>query len=339
VAALRAGKQTFVYEKPPEVASHASVVGPKEGGGPLADYFDVILDDDLLGMKSWELAESEMLRRCALLAMKEGGIPEGSAQAFFTGDLNDQIIASGFAGRALELPFVGLYGACSTFVEGLVLASGLISGGFLENALCAASSHFCTAERQFRLPLEMGTQRTPSAQWTATAAGCALLRRSDAKGRIRVTAGTLGKIVDYEIKDANHMGAAMAPAVESTIRMHLSDTGRSAADFDLIVTGDLGWIGREILLELFSRSGEPLPSEKLVDCGASLYFQEQDPHAGGSGCGCVASVSCGWIMKRMEEGELRRVLLTGSGAMMSPTSSLQAESIPSIAYAASLEVI
>ena len=180
---------------------------------------------------------------------------------------------------------------------------------------------------------------TGSAQWTATAAGCALLRRSDAKGRIRVTAGTLGKIVDYEIKDANHMGAAMAPAVESTIRMHLSDTGRSAADFDLIVTGDLGWIGREILLELFSRSGKPLPSEKLVDCGASLYFQEQDPHAGGSGCGCVASVSCGWIMKRMEEGELRRVLLTGSGAMMSPTSSLQAESIPSIAYAASLEVI
>ena len=286
---------------------------------------------------TWELGESEMLRRCAGRAMRDGGLTQEETQAFFSGDLNNQIIATGFAARALGLPFVGLYGACSTFVEGLVLASALISAGFLENALCAASSHFCTAERQFRFPLEMGTQRPPSAQWTATAAGCALLRAEKGPG-LRITAGTLGRIVDPRIKDANHMGAAMAPAVESTICAHLDDTGAAADDFDLIATGDLGWIGREILLRLLRERGRPLPPEKLVDCGASLFFQEQDTHAGGSGCGCVASVACGMLMKRMERGELKRLLLVGSGAMLSPTSTMQAETIPGIAYAARLEV-
>lgn len=329
--------KTFVYERAPLVAAHASIVGPKESKGPLAAYFDEASQDDLFGQKTWELGESEMLRRCAERAMREGGIGKEDAQAFFSGDLNNQIIATGFAARALGLAFVGLYGACSTFVEGLVLASALISAGQLDNALCAASSHFCTAERQFRFPLEMGTQRPPSAHWTATAAGCALLRAQDAPG-LHVTAGTLGCIVDYRIKDANHMGAAMAPAVHSTICTHLDDTGASADDFDLIATGDLGWIGRDILIELFRRSGRRMPPEKLVDCGASLFYQEQDAHAGGSGCGCVAAVSCGWLMKRMEAGELRRVLIVGSGAMLSPTSTQQAESIPGIAYAARLEV-
>lgn len=234
------------------------------------------------------------------------------------------------------MPLVGLYGACSTFVEGLVLAAALISGGQLQNALCAASSHFCTAERQFRFPLEMGTQRPPSAQWTATAAGCALLMAGDGTG-LRVTAGTLGRIVDYKIKDANHMGAAMAPAVYDTIRAHLSDMGRSAADYDLIATGDLGWIGRNLLLELFRQGGLDVPEGKLIDCGGSLYYREQDPHAGGSGCGCVAAVSCGPLMNRLARGELRRILIAGSGAMLSPTSTLQGESIPSISYAACIE--
>ena len=232
---------------------------------------------------------------------------------------------------------MGLYGACSTFVEGLVLAAALVSGGYLQNALCAASSHFCTAERQFRFPLEMGTQRPPSAQWTATAAGCALLRAEEGPG-LRITAGTLGRIVDPKVKDANHMGAAMAPAVFSTLFAHLDDTGASPDDFDLIATGDLGWIGRELLLRLAQEEGRPLPPEKVVDCGASLFYQEQDTHAGGSGCGCVASVACGMLMKRMERGELKRLLLVGSGAMLSPTSTMQAETIPGIAYAARLEV-
>ena len=334
---MREGSRTFIYDHPPHIAAHASIVGPKEGKGPLAAYFDEASQDDLFGQKTWEQGESEMLRRCATRAMADAGILPEAVQALFSGDLNDQIIATGFAARALGVPLVGLYGACSTFVEGLVLASALVSSGYLQNALCAASSHFCTAERQFRFPLEMGTQRPPSAQWTATAAGCVLLEAGERPG-LCITSGTLGRVVDPKVKDANHMGAAMAPAVESAILAHLDDTGASADGFDLIATGDLGWIGREILLQLFRERGRPLPPEKLVDCGTSLFFQEQDTHAGGSGCGCVAAVSCGWLMKRMERGELKRVLLVGSGAMLSPTSTMQAETIPGIAYAARLEV-
>ena len=334
------GGQTLVFETPPRIASHCSIVGPKEGEGPLADAFDEILADDLLGQKSWEFAESEMLRRCAVRALNEGGVVEKDLQAFLAGDLNNQIIASTFAARKLSVPFLGLYGACSTFVEALLLGSALISGGFLENALCAASSHFCTAERQFRFPLELGTQRPPAASWTATAAGAALLR-ADPNGQgnaLHVKSGTIGRVIDMEIRDANHMGAAMAPAVCDCLAAHLVDTGRTADDYDLIVTGDLGWIGRNILLELFAERDMQLPEAKLFDCGTSLYYQEQDPHAGGSGCGCVASVSCGLILKRMERGELQRVLLSGSGALLSPTSSLQGESIPGIAYAVEVEV-
>ncbi len=332
------GKQTFIYDEPPRIASHISIVGPKEGQGPLGGWFDTVLQDDLLGQKSWEKAESEMLRRCALDAVAHAGMPESSIQAFMAGDLNAQIIASGFCARELKIPFMGLYGACSTFVEGMVTSSALISGGMLGNALFGASSHFCTAERQFRMPLEMGTQRTPSAQWTATAAGCCVIKRDDAPG-LHVTAGTVGRVIDYNIKDANHMGAAMAPAVRDCIRAHFEDTGRDASYYDLIATGDLGWIGRELLLELLDEAGVYMPAEKLIDCGASLFSKEQDPHAGGSGCGCVASVSCGWIMKRMETGELKKVLIVGSGAMLSTTSGMQGESIPSIAYAASVEVL
>ena len=332
------GRQSFIFEQPPLVAAYASTVGPKEGKGPLAKWFDCILPDDLLGQKSWEKAESEMLRRCALDAVSRAGMTDSQVQAFMAGDLNAQIIASGFCARELSTPFLGLYGACSTFVESIVTGAALISGGMLQNALCGASSHFCTAERQFRTPLEMGTQRTPSAQWTATAAGCVVLKNAAGSG-IRVASGTLGRVIDYRIKDANHMGAAMAPAVRDTIRAHFEDMGFGAEHYDLVVTGDLGWIGRELPIELLDECGAHVPPEKLVDCGASLFFKEQDPHAGGSGCGCVASVGCSWIMKRMAAGELRRVLLVGSGAMLSTTSGLQGESIPSIAYAAGLEMM
>lgn len=335
----RAGRQSFVFENMPLVAAHASVCGPREAQGPLGEWFDIRLEDDLLGQKSWEKAESEMMRRCAVLAVEKAGVAQSQVQAFMAGDLNNQIIASGFCAREMDMPFVGLYGACSTFVEGLVLASALISCGSLDNAICAASSHFCTAERQFRFPLELGTQRTPSAQWTATAAGCAFVKGEKSGKGLRVASGTLGRVIDYKIKDVNHMGAAMAPAVKHTICAHFEDTGRDGDYYDMIVTGDLGWIGRELLLELLEESGHPVPEEKLIDCGASLFSKEQDPHAGGSGCGCVASVSCGWIMKRMERGEMKKVLLVGSGAMLSTTSGQQGESIPSIAYAAGLEMI
>ena len=330
-----AGAQTFLYEHPPVIAAHASIAGPKEGEGPLAEWFDTVLEDDLLSQKSWELAEMEMVRRCVLDALNKARLPSEAIQAMLGGDLNNQIIASSFAARTLGMPFIGLYGACSTFVQALVTGAALISGGFLENAACVASSHFCTAERQFRFPLELGTQRPPQASRTATACGAAVLAREGVG--LRVTSGTLGRVIDLNITDANHMGAAMAPAVYDTIAAHLADTGRSAEDFDLIATGDLGWIGRDLLLELCAAGGVALPPEKLIDCGASLYYKEQDAHAGGSGCGCVASVSCGWLMKRMEAGEFHRLLLVGSGAMLSPTSSQQGQSVPGIAYAACIE--
>lgn len=333
----RAGKQTFVFDCAPSIAARTSIVGPKEGKGPLAEEFDVILEDDLLGMKSWELAEGEMVRRAVEQTLQKADLPLEQLQVMISGDLNNQIIASSFAARALSAPFFGQYGACSTFVQSLVLGSALLCSGFVENAVCCASSHFCTAERQFRFPLELGNQRPPQASWTATACGCALLLPNTCNAALRLTSGTVGRVIDLAIKDANHMGAAMAPAVYDTIAAHLSDLGRSVSDYDLIVTGDLGWIGRNLLLELFSRAGIEMPAHKLVDCGNSLFYQEQDPHAGGSGCGCVAAVACGWIMKRIESGELRRVLLAGSGAMLSPTSTLQGETIPSISYVVCIE--
>ena len=333
----RAGAQTFLYDHPVSIAAHVSIAGPKEGQGPLSEWFDIILDDDLLGQKSWELAESEMVRRAAELALSVGKLPADKAQAMLGGDLNNQIIASSFAARTLGVPFLGLYGACSTFVQACLLGSALISGGYLENALCTASSHYCTAERQFRFPVELGNQRPPQASWTTTACGCCLLTNNAPPDALRITSGTIGRVIDLEIKDANHMGAAMAPAVCSTIEAHLADTGRTHADYDLIATGDLGWIGRNILTELLRRDHIAIPDHKLIDCGASIFSQEQDPHAGGSGCGCVASVSCGWLMKRIERGELRRILIVGSGAMLSTTSCQQGQTIPGIAYAICIE--
>ncbi len=329
--------QTLAFKDRIAVRSRASIVGPKEGKGPLREYFDCILKDDLLGKPSWEQAESEMIRRAILMCIERGGTSSEQIGVVLAGDLLNQIMSSGFAARSLGTPFFGLYGACSTFVEGLVLGGVLVDGGYRESAVSAASSHFCTAERQFRLPLEQGTIRPPSAQWTATAAGAMLLDKQKTPAVARLTHGTIGRVIDYQIKDANHMGAAMAPAVADTITAHFQDTGRDFRDFDLIATGDLGYIGRNLLKELLIERGIRVEDEKLIDCGASMFYQEQDPHAGGSGCGCVASVTCGYLMKRMELGEVNRMLVVGSGAMLSTTSQLQGESIPGIAYAVCLQ--
>lgn len=332
----RIGKRTFAYGDDICVIGRAATAGKKEAAGPLADQFDVLWTDDLLGQKSWEFAESEMLLRTIQLCAKKAGFPIENADAVFAGDLNNQIIASGFCGRQLGTPFFGLYGACSTYCEGLLLGAALIGGGYLDRAVCAASSHFCTAERQFRSPLELGNQRPPQAQWTATAAGAAAL----AKGRgtkLQVTYGTVARVIDRCITDANHMGAAMAPAAADTIKAHFSDLNIGFDDIDLIATGDLGVIGRELLIELLEQSGIRVPQDKLIDCGASLFGPDQDTHAGGSGCGCIASVASGWIMNRMEAGELKNVLLVGTGAMLSTVSTQQGESIPGVAYAVRLE--
>ncbi len=329
--------QTLTFKNRIAVRARASMVGPKEGKGPLSQYFDEILPDDLLGKHSWEQAESEMIRRTILMCLEKGGMAADQVGVVLAGDLLNQLMSSGFAARALGVPFFGLYGACSTFVEGIVLGSVLVDGGYRESAVLAASSHFCTAERQFRFPLELGTQRPPSAQWTATAAGAMLLDGRPEPAVARVTHGTIGRVIDYQITDASHMGAAMAPAVADTIMAHFQDTHRDFRDYDLIATGDLGYIGRNLLKELLIQRGVKVDDEKLIDCGASLFYKEQDPHAGGSGCGCVASVTCGYLMKRMEQKEVRRLLVIGSGAMLSTTSQQQGESIPGIAYAASLE--
>ena len=330
--------QTFAFPTRPLVAAHAAAVGPKEAQGPLADSFDILLEDDLLGLPSWELAEAEMARRACMRCLEKGKAALEDVDALLGGDLLNQLMASGINARALGAPFLGLYGACSTMAEAMALAAALVDGGYRVRALVSASSHFCTAERQFRFPLELGGQRPPSAQWTATAAGAALIAPAEAPGGVRVTHATIGRVVDWQITDANHMGAAMAPAVADTLRAHFADTGRVPQDYDCIVTGDLGRIGREILLELLREDGIPVESARLFDCGANLFAPEQDCHAGGSGCGCIASVLTAHILRRMEEGELRRVLAVGSGAMTSTTSAQQGLTIPSIAHAVALEV-
>ena len=330
-------RQTLTYRDRPRVRASAAIAGAKEGKGPLGGDFDFIVQDDLLGQDTWEQAESELSRQTIELCLKKGGMTVSALEALLCGDLLNQIIASGFAGRALGVPFLGLYGACSTVIEAMVLGAALVDGGYRANCVCAASSHFCSAERQYRFPLELGTQRPPSAQWTATAAGAVLLDNAPEKGLARVTHGTLGRVIDYQISDVNHMGAAMAPAVADTLRAHLDDTGRSPADYDLIVTGDLGYIGRDILMELTKERGIALSDAQLVDCGASLYAKEQDCHAGGSGCGCIASVLASHFLPMLQNGQVKRLLALGSGAMLSPTSAQQGQSIPGISYAVALE--
>ena len=330
-------KQTLLFKNRVAVRARASIVGKKEGAGPLGGRFDVVLDDDLLGQKSWELAESEMLRRAACLCLERGGLDVSALELITAGDLINQLMPSSLMARSLGRPCLGLYGACSTFAEGALIGGAMVEGGFRKNALCAASSHFCTAERQFRFPLELGTQRPPAAQWTATAAGAMLVDREKAPAQARLTHGTIGRVVDFEVTDANHMGAAMAPAGADTIQAHFIDTARDFSDYDRIITGDLGYIGRNLLKELLVQRGIEIDDEKLVDCGASLFYQEQDVHAGGSGCGCVAAVTCAVALDNLEKRAWKRVLVIGSGALMSTTSAQQGESIPGVAHAVALE--
>ena len=262
------GRQTFALACPPSVAGWGSVTGSKEGQGPLGDCFGLVSEDSYFGEKTWEKAESAMQRLAVSQALEMAGQPTGSLDALFGGDLNNQCIATGYAARSLNVPFFGLYGACSTMAESTALAALLLDGGFGEWAGAVASSHFCTAERQFRSPLELGTQRPPQAQWTATAAGAVALV-NDRNTPLHVTYGTISRVVDRRITDANHMGAAMAPAAADTIKAHFEDTAIDFEGLDLVATGDLGYIGREILIELLEDSGIRVPQGKLIDCGAS----------------------------------------------------------------------
>lgn len=329
------GKQTVKLQNPVSIINCASIVGPKEGEGPLGKFFTSIIEEERWGEKTWEKAEAKLIREAVSLALKNSNVSISSVDYILAGDLLNQCISSTFGVRDFGVPFLGLYGACSTCAEGLGLGALLIDGGFADIIVSATSSHFCSAERQFRLPLEQGGQRPLTAQWTVTGSGAFVLSNNNIPPFI--THVTTGKVVDMGIKDANNMGAAMAPAAVDTIITHFSDTGIDPSEYDLIVTGDLGKVGRDITNDLLNKSGYDINSI-YDDCGLMIFDNDsQDTHAGGSGCGCSATVLASYIYNRIKSGVLNKVLFVGTGALMSPTSSLQGESIPSIAHAITIQ--
>ena len=359
------GKQTIKFNNPPTILECATIVGPKEADGPLAKYFDRCLENEMWGEKTWEKAESKIVKETANLVIAKSGIPANEIEYCFAGDLLNQCISSSFGLRELNIPFFGIFGACSTFVEGLSLASIFVENG-IKHTISTASSHFCSSEKQFRFPLELGNQRPQTSQWTVTGAGATILSNSGQGPYI--TSITSGKIVDMGIKDANHMGAAMAPAFNDTLEeilekiknneikdannmgaamapaafdtmmTHFRDTGRSPNYYDAILTGDLGYVGKDILIELSEKAGYNIKSV-YNDCGVLIFDKEkQDTHSGGSGCGCCASVFSGYLFKQLKEKKLKKILLMATGALMNSMSSQQGESIPGIAHAISIEI-
>lgn len=315
----------------PSILSFAAVVGKTEGDGPLGNEFDEVFEDITLGEKTWEKSESRLQEIALQKAMAKGEISESQIDFLFAGDLLNQCVASNYGVRSFEIPFVGLFGACSTMAESLIMASLFVDSNIATHTAAMTSSHYCSAERQFRLPLNYGGQRTPTAQWTVTGSGAAIITTQDKPPFVRSV--TIGKIRDMGIKDAANMGAAMAQAAYETISTHLASTSTSFDDYDLILTGDLGMIGTNMLRELFQRDGFDL-NDKHNDCGLMIYdLNKQDVHAGGSGCGCSASVLCGHILKQLKDGAINDVLFCATGALMSPTMIQQGESIPSIAHA------
>lgn len=334
-AEKKVGKQTIKLQNPPRIISTYSIVGPKEGDGPLKDYFHRILDDDTLGKESFEKAESEMMFSAISNAISNANLKNEDIDYLFAGDLLNQIVSSGYAARELGIPFFGLYGACSTMSESLSLASLFLDAGFAKYAVASTSSHFSAAERQFRFPLEYGSQRNPTAQWTVTGSGAMVLSRTG--DFPRVTYVTTGIVKDYGEKDVNNMGAAMVPAAVDTIYQHFKDTGRTPKDYDVIATGDLGKLGKEMTAKLLLEYGYDV-SDVYEDCGDMIFDDErQKTDSGGSGCGCSAVVTCGYFYKKLLRKEIKKMLIVSTGALMSPTTSLQGESIPGIAHAVAIE--
>jgi stage V sporulation protein AD len=333
----RIGAQTVKLQNPPAIIATSTTAGPKEGEGPLRKYFDSILQDDYFGEKSWEAAETKMFRETIKRAIQNANITTEDINYLLGGDLLNQIISASFAARELQIPFLGLYGACSTMSESLSLGAMLIDGGYADYIVAATSSHFSSAERQYRFPLELGNQRPLTAQWTVTGCGASVLSSKSQTGPY-ITHVTTGKVIDLGVKDANNMGAAMAPAAADTIVAHLRETGFAPTDYDVIATGDLATIGKEITQEMILKEGYDV-STVYTDCGIEIFdHQRQDTHAGGSGCGCAAVVFNGYLFKEMLEGNINKVLLVATGALLSPTSALQGESIPSVAHAVTISM-
>lgn len=331
----RIGRQTVELPNKPVIIETASIVGVKEGEGPLSSYFDRVLTDDTLGEKSWEKSESSLQRETAYLAINKSGFMQDDIDYVLAGDLLNQCAGAHYSVRDLDIPFLGLYGACSTMSEGMSIGAMLIDGGFANRLMCMTSSHFCSSERQFRNPLEYGGQRAPSAQWTVTGAGCAILS-NDGQGP-KITHITTGKVIDKGVTDVSNMGAAMAPAAIDTLCAHFRETGRQPDYYDAIVTGDLGVIGSDILTELMLKEGYDLRSLHH-DCGKMMYdIEKQDVHAGGSGCGCFGSVFCGYFFNELKKNNLKKILVMATGALMNTTVIEQGESIPSVAHAVAIE--
>ena len=332
----RVGQRTIALAHPPSVISFSNIGGKFEGQGPLRTYFDETSQDSFFGEKTWEKAESAMQKKTLQRALDQARLKPKDLDYIFAGDLLNQCIGSSFGLRDFSIPFYGLYGACSTMGESLSLAALLIDGGFARRAAAVTSSHFCTAERQYRMPVPYGNQRPPTAQWTATAAGCTILAE-DGSGPY-ITHVTCGKIVDRGIGDVNNMGAAMAPAAYDSLAAFFRDTETTPKDYDLVITGDLGELGHSIVRDFFSRDGVDL-GENFQDCGLLLYDrQAQDMHAGASGCGCSASVLNGYLLSGLRSGRWKRIVFAPTGALLSPTSSFQGESIPGICHVVCLSV-
>lgn len=334
MANQKRGRQSFALENPPVITTWASIAGKKESEGPLGKYFDATSEDAYFGQKTWEQGEKRMQQLALQTLAQKANMRQQDFGLVFSGDLLNQCIGSSFTLRNTGIPHLGLYGACSTMAESLLLASMSVGGGFSDNVVAMTSSHFASSERQYRFPLGYGGQRTPTAQWTVTGSGAALVC-SRGNGP-KITACTIGTVTDLGIKDANNMGAAMAPAALSTIRAHFNDLSVSADDFDLIVTGDLGQLGKEVLLTMAQREGLNLGG-KLTDCGTLIFdLLKQDVHAGGSGCGCSAVTLCGYLLDKLNSGKLKKILFCGTGALLSPTSTQQGLPIPGVCHAVSI---
>ena len=326
----RLGKHTVYYKNLPVIAGFAAVTGKKEGDGPYGKYFDKVSPDVRFNQKTWELAESQMQTEAFRLALEKSKMNTSDVERLYAGDLLNQCISSSLAHKEDGIPYVGLYGACSTMAEGLTLGAMAVDGGYASAVGVISSSHFCSAERQYRMPLEYGGQRPPCAQWTCTASGAVILK--DHGEGIVVNASVTGEIVDAGIKDANNMGAAMAPSAYCTLTNLFAETGTGPQNYDLIVTGDLGKVGSGILRDLFAEDGLDL-GEVYQDCGVMMFSPTQDTHSGGSGCGCSAAILTGFILDAMKKGIYRRVIFAGTGALHSPTSIAQGASIPGICHA------
>ncbi|WP_282935763.1 stage V sporulation protein AD [Paenibacillus sp. RC67] len=330
------GHQSWIFRNKPVIQATATVVGPDESQGPLVEEFDIVHGDLTLGQDSWEKAERKLMEEAGKLAIENAGLTKEQVQFYIGGDLMNQIISNTFAARTMSIPYIGIFGACSTSMEGLALASLVVDSGSAKYAMTGTCSHNCTSEKQFRYPTEYGSQKPPTAQYTVTGAGAAVLSRHG-EGPV-VTGATIGRVVDMGIKDPFNMGAAMAPAAVDTMQAHFRDFRREPGYYDLIVTGDLASVGYEIACELLDKHKVPMNQTTYKDCGLMVFdVEKQAVMSGGSGCGCSAVVTYGHIMKKLRKGELKRVLVVATGALLSPLSFQQGESIPCIAHAVAIE--